>query len=207
MNAHICTARCQDGTKTAERRHRGNDCRSGVTGMLHFELGIIVLIWNRATATAMLSLSRVKNVYLFDEKYVFCHRKNNTFRELLTGRQPARTWRPVSNCSFTGDVVQKMKVFHVCELGSQLAPLKSFISLCPKRIRDHSSLATCLERFSAFYKGRVAKSEYAHLHSTAPGRHQDGTKTTLRKRLPAGGHGKVAFWDGNYSIKLKSCEC
>ena len=56
-----------------------------------------------------------------------------------------------NNCSFTKDVEQKMKVFHVCELGSQLAPLKSFISLCPKRIRDHSRVATCLERFCAFY--------------------------------------------------------
>ena len=86
-----------------------------------------------------------------------------------------------------------MKVLHVCELGPQLVSLGAFISLCSKRTCDYSRVVTCLERFCAFGSGRIAKNEYAYLHSTVPGRHQDGTKTAPRKRLPPGSDGHVAF--------------
>ena len=82
----------------------------------------------------------------------------------------------MSNCSFTGDVEQKMKVLHVCELGLQLVALVAFISLCPKRTCDYSRVVTCPERFCAFGRGRIAKNELCisaqHGTKTAPRRHR-----------------------------------
>ena len=129
----------------------------------------------------------------FNKKCVLFSGKYSAVCELLTGRQRACSWRPVSNCSFSGDVEQKMKVGHVRELGSHLCYLTCFLSFNFKRTRDYLRVVTCLERFCAFGCRRIAKNEYAYLHNTAPGRHQDGTKTAPRKRLPPGSDGQVAF--------------
>ena len=86
-----------------------------------------------------------------------------------------------------------MKVLHVCELGPPLIPFGTFIfDVLSEHAITHGS-STSLERFYAFGCRRIAKNECTHLHSTAPGRHQDGSKTTPRKRLPLGSDGHVAF--------------
>ncbi len=86
-----------------------------------------------------------------------------------------------------------MKVFHVCELGSPLVPFATFnFDVLSEHAITHGS-STSLERFYAFGWGRIAKNECTHLHSTAPGRHQGGSKTTPRKRLPLRSDGHVAF--------------
>ena len=99
-----------------------------------------------------------------------------------------------------------MNVLHICELGPPLVRLTAFILICSKRTCDYSNDFTSPKRFYAIGCRRIAKTEIADVHRTVPERHYDGIKTAPRKRLQPGSKLHFAFWQGNYSMKLNSCE-
>ena len=92
-----------------------------------------------------------------------------------------------------GDVEQKMKVFHVFELGSPLVPFAAFIfDVLSEHAITHGS-STSLERFYAFGCRRIANTEIAYVHRTVPERHYDVIKMAPRKRLQPGSNLHFAF--------------